>query len=372
MKAPASSARARRQSPTNNWAFRPGGGLEAGAPGWELMLHEFGHALGLAHPHDEGFGSVVMDGIKPPDRQGSHPFQPGDFDLNSTRFTVMSYRGAGVIDASKRDHGYAMGPMAFDIAVLQEHYGATRSHPATTATSCPTATRSAPATLCLWDTGGEDTIRAGRTGPGRHHQPQRRDPAYEPGGGGFLSSARGVHGGFTIANGVRLENATGGDGDDTARRQRAREPAGRRRRRRPAPRRLAGADRLDTGDDNARDLLVYRSAFRQRRGPTREPTGSAGFDARNGRREATWDRIDLSGLDGDADAGGNQPLRFVEAFSAPGAGETPGQVRAEARGDNMHVLIDLDGDSGRRHAAGPARRRPARRRRLHPLTPRPG
>ena len=32
--------------------------------GWELMLHEFGHALGLAHPHDVGFGSVVMDGVR--------------------------------------------------------------------------------------------------------------------------------------------------------------------------------------------------------------------------------------------------------------------------------------------------------------------
>ena len=44
------------------------------------MLHEFGHALGLAHPHDDGFGSVVMRGVEP-GREGSG----GDFGLNSTR-----------------------------------------------------------------------------------------------------------------------------------------------------------------------------------------------------------------------------------------------------------------------------------------------
>ena len=36
----------------------------------------------------------------------------------------------------------------------------------------------------------------------------------EPGGGGFVSRNEGVLGGFTIANGVTVENATGGSGDD--------------------------------------------------------------------------------------------------------------------------------------------------------------
>jgi Ca2+-binding RTX toxin-like protein len=37
---------------------------------------------------------------------------------------------------------------------------------------------------------------------------------YEFGGGGWISYAFGVHGGFTIANGVTIENATGGSGND--------------------------------------------------------------------------------------------------------------------------------------------------------------
>jgi Ca2+-binding RTX toxin-like protein len=37
---------------------------------------------------------------------------------------------------------------------------------------------------------------------------------YEVGGGGFISNASGIRGGFTIANGVEIENAIGGSGDD--------------------------------------------------------------------------------------------------------------------------------------------------------------
>ena len=37
---------------------------------------------------------------------------------------------------------------------------------------------------------------------------------YEPGGGGFISFVGDIHGGFTIANGVIIENAIGGSGAD--------------------------------------------------------------------------------------------------------------------------------------------------------------
>lgn len=38
---------------------------------------------------------------------------------------------------------------------------------------------------------------------------------YTNGGGGYISYVAGVHGGFTIADGVVIENATGGSGADT-------------------------------------------------------------------------------------------------------------------------------------------------------------
>ena len=46
------------------------------------MLHEFGHALGLAHPHDDG---LRLGGHGRGDRQADG--DRGAFDLNSTRST---------------------------------------------------------------------------------------------------------------------------------------------------------------------------------------------------------------------------------------------------------------------------------------------
>jgi serralysin len=326
----------------NDWAVRPGGGLEAGAPGWELMLHEFGHGLGLAHPHDEGFGSVVMEGVRPPGRDDSYPFDPGDFGLNSSRFTVMSYRGMGVDNASTRAYGYALGPMAFDIAVLQERYGATRSHHRDDSYVLPARNETGTGYLCLWDTGGEDTISAGRTERACTIDLNAATLAYEPGGGGLLSSPRGIRGGFTIANGVEIENAAGGGGDD---RLVGNELANRLTGGAGADtlRGRAGADRMSAGDDDDRDVFLYRS-LRDSGPAVAEADRIGGFDHRNGPREGTWDRLDLSGLDADPDARGDQELRFVRTFSAPDGSEPPGQVRAERHGDDVHLLVDLDGD----------------------------
>jgi hypothetical protein len=311
------------------WEIRPKQALGRGAFGWELMLHEFGHGLGLAHPHDEGFGSTVMRGV------GSD-LDRGAFRLNTTHSTVMSYRFGD--ESPWLDAGYVAGPMAFDIAALQAMYGAVRSHHGDDSYRLPT--RDAPGTgyLCLWDTGGEDTIHAGRTERNVTIDLGDATLEYGPGGGGFVSRARGVHGGLTIANGVEIENAAGGDGDDrlsgNGLANRLSGDAG-------ADRLLgrAGADRLGAGDDDDRDVLVYRSA--RDSGPSMaEADRIAGFDHRNGRREGTWDRIDLSALDGNPDAPGNQKLDLVRSFAAPGSGE----VRTDRQGGDVHVLIDLDGD----------------------------
>ena len=239
-------------------------------------------------------------------------------------------------------YGHAMGPMAFDIAALQAMYGATRSHHRDDSYVLPARNETGTGYLCLWDTGGEDTIRAGRTERACTIDLNAATLAYEPGGGGFLSSPRGIHGGFTIANGVEIENAAGGGGDD---RLVGNELANRLAGGAGADtfRGRAGADRLSAGDDDDRDVFLYRSA--RDSGPTvAEADRIGGFDHRNGPREGTWDRLDLAGLDADPDARGDQDLRFVRAFSAPDGGEPPGQVRAQRQGDDIHLLVDLDGD----------------------------
>jgi Ca2+-binding RTX toxin-like protein len=105
--------------------------------------------------------------------------------------------------------------MAVDIAALQGLYGAnTNHHDGNDAYTLPTANASGTFYESLWDTGGVDTIRAGATGRDAVIDLNDATLRAEVGGGGFVSYARGIHGGFTIANGVLIEDATGCRGDD--------------------------------------------------------------------------------------------------------------------------------------------------------------
>ena len=58
------------------WDEDGGGGLERGGFGYVTIVHELGHGLGLAHPHDTGGGSTVLPCLlytspSPRDRQKS-------------------------------------------------------------------------------------------------------------------------------------------------------------------------------------------------------------------------------------------------------------------------------------------------------------
>src|SRR5262245_29807645 len=61
-------------------------GLRQGGYGFVTILHELGHGLGLAHPHDGGSESdaTVFPGV-------NGPFDIGDFGQNQGIWTVMSY-----------------------------------------------------------------------------------------------------------------------------------------------------------------------------------------------------------------------------------------------------------------------------------------
>ncbi|MBC6981705.1 M10 family metallopeptidase [Caulobacter sp. 17J80-11] len=178
-------------------------GLEPGGYAYVTLLHEFGHALGLAHPHDNGGSSTVMQGV-------TEPFDSlGRFDLNQGVYTTMSYNDGYVGNA-----GYQLGPMALDIALLQEKYGANPTFHAGEDTYVMAA-GAAPGAgyTCIWDTGGTDTIvYDGSTVTRIDLTAATLD--YSATGGGALSWTAHVPGGFTIAAGVVIENATGGHGVD--------------------------------------------------------------------------------------------------------------------------------------------------------------
>ncbi len=201
----------------NLWDRSSGGDLDRGGFGYVTIVHELLHGLGLAHPHDTGGTSVVMNGV-------SSAFDDyGDFNLNQGINTIMTYNsgywtgtdGSAPENATGGDWGFEGGPMALDIAQLQQMYGANTNNMGGNSTyTLATENQAGTYWEALWDTGGRDIIRHDGADSATIDL-RAATLEYEAGGGGFVSAVDGVQGGFTIANGVVIENARGGSGDDT-------------------------------------------------------------------------------------------------------------------------------------------------------------
>ncbi|MGH1369871.1 MAG: pre-peptidase C-terminal domain-containing protein [Maritimibacter sp.] len=197
------------------------GSMELGGLDFTTVTHELLHGLGLAHPHDDGGTSDVFPGVY----DDGYEYTPGDHYLNQGIFTNMSYTAgfqtifgefteSAASDYYDPNWGFEIGPMALDIAVLQEKYGANM----TTATGddvyvLPDENVAGTGWRAIWDAGGTDEIVYNGS---RDIQIDLRAATLlqEDGGGGFISAAYDIAGGFTIANGVVIEIARGGAGDD--------------------------------------------------------------------------------------------------------------------------------------------------------------
>jgi serralysin len=307
-------------------------GLQQGGYGYVTLIHEFGHGMGLAHPHDTGGGSTVMNGVE-------SDSDPGVFNLNQGVFTTMSYRSGnpdGRNGGSDSDnYGYEGTLGAFDIAMLQQKYGANT----TFASGNDVYTLkdvNAPGTFyaAIWDTGGVDQIRFDGAQDAVIDL-RAASLKYEEGGGGWVSDVEGIFGGFTIANGVRIENAKGGTGDDDI--------GGNRQRNQ-----LLGDDGQDALRGRAgRDVLIGGEGADQLIGGAGGDrfvfTDAAHSAAGRGARDRILDfgekdRIDLSAIDAVA-GGADDAFTFVERFT----GEA-GQLKVRVFDDHTLVLGDLDGD----------------------------
>jgi hypothetical protein len=209
---------------------RENGGLEQGGYAFYTLVHEFGHGMGLSHPHDTGGGSTVLPGVFGAFGTGVAGSY-GAFDLNQGVYTVMSYNPGWDLNSANAPYGvpwYIDGPgvyreideayngslSAFDIALLQEKYGAnTNYNVGNDVYVLPAANTGDAFFRTLWDAGGTDTIVHNGT------QSALIDLTaatidFTATGGGAMSQASGVYGGFTIARGTVIENATGGSAND--------------------------------------------------------------------------------------------------------------------------------------------------------------
>jgi len=211
-------------------------GVSPGGFFFPTLLHEFGHGHGMKHPHDNGGGGPEMEGAGPSDDpvEGAIGGQYGAFGLSQQVYTVMSYNdgwdetgGVGGRPAGhggprsggltmQADHFGWQGTLAaLDIALLQDKYGVNEEWATGDDVYTIADTNGAGNYYrTIWDGGGTDEIRYVGS---RDATIDLRAATleYEEGGGGRMSFAMGAWTGFTIANGVAIERATGGAGNDT-------------------------------------------------------------------------------------------------------------------------------------------------------------
>ena len=189
----------------HGWSDKPGGQFDEGGTYYQLALHELGHGLGLGHPHDDGNSSKIMD---------------PSYGLDQSVYTVMSYTNIwnGESWSGRSDNPGNFSAIstfsALDMAALQNMYGANTTHAAGDDVYSLAATRAAARGYqTIWDTGGTDRIEY-KGDAAAVIDLRAATLEYEKGGGGFISWVWKVPGGYTIAHGVVIENATSGNGDD--------------------------------------------------------------------------------------------------------------------------------------------------------------
>jgi serralysin len=203
--------------------------LQQGGFSYVTLIHEFGHGHGLAHPHDNGGHSGEMRGVEGtintpagqvPDPTGVYPnYTMGDYNLNQQVFTMMSYQdgwptspyGNAPTDVG---YGYLGGLSPFDIAAIQDKYGVNEDTGlGNTTYTLKDVNAAGTFYSAIWDNGGTDRIEyTGSRNTSIDLRPATLE--YEFGGGGWVSYAFGIFGGFTIANGVTIENAKSDAGND--------------------------------------------------------------------------------------------------------------------------------------------------------------
>ncbi|HEY6896048.1 MAG TPA: M10 family metallopeptidase C-terminal domain-containing protein, partial [Rhodocyclaceae bacterium] len=192
---------------SSNQDFSPG------SYGWQTLLHEIGHALGLKHPGNYGSGDTS-------------PFLPSTEDNNLN--TVMSYNEAPnslVVSVNGNSANlYNLSPetaMLYDIGTLQYLYGANTSYHSGNDSY---TMGDQPFFKTIWDGGGNDTIDCSsltrecdvNLTAGSHSSIDLYASALDAAPGFNFSVPPDYTGkdNLTIAWNCTIENAVGGSGND--------------------------------------------------------------------------------------------------------------------------------------------------------------
>jgi Ca2+-binding RTX toxin-like protein len=182
---------------TNNSMLR-------GGRGFRLFMHEIGHGLSLAHPHDTDMGTNLLPGVMLDTDLGTNGY-------NQHVYSIMSYNEGPYQTTNANVYGHSATSMAFDIAAMQFLYGADATYQSGGDTyTLPTLNALGETWRSLWDTGGSDTIfSATATTSATIDLRAATLTNGDPNAGDFISQVVGVFGGVVI------ENAIGGSGNDT-------------------------------------------------------------------------------------------------------------------------------------------------------------